>query len=382
MDEITLLTATRPAAPDFDPAGRAAARDRLLAAAQAESAGTAGTARPALLPGGPRRPGGSLLRGSSPQPGSSRWHSRRRLGMVAAAAAVVAVATGVVVALPGARTGPAGPAAGPTGQASLPGTPASQHRMPATASAVLLLAAQAAASTPDVKPRPGQFVFTEQLIVGEDYSLDVHGKVRLVRTPPNLERSWASADGRRDMLRTQRNLPDGRWFTSAGPFSLCESPQGHQVCYPGYVTSLPRTVRGMRRYLLRSMGPNGTVAYRIMAGIGGESWQEGLLIPNRSYALMFRTAASVPGIQLVRHAVNVAGQAGIAVAACMPAVIGKGSMKNFHGCPERTELIFDARTYELIGVYYVAAKGRPPLPGRPSSALVQTAVVNRLGQLP
>jgi hypothetical protein len=63
----------------------------------------------------------------------------------------------------------------------------------------------------------------------------------------------------------------------------------------------------------------------------------------------------------------------------VPEGIDKGSMP---GCPVRDELIFDARTYELIGEYQVAAKGHPPLLGAPSSALLQTAVVSRLGQLP
>lgn len=51
-------------------------------------------------------------------------------------------------------------------------------------------------------------------------------------------------------------------------------------------------------------------------------------------------------------------------------------------CRERTELIFDAATYQLIGVNNVPAPGKPAMPGRPSSTLLRIAVVNNIGQLP
>jgi len=97
---------------------------------------------------------------------------------------------------------------------------------------------------------------------------------------------------------------------------------------------------------------------------------------------MYRAAATVKGIYLVPHVADIAGRAGIGVAACVPASIDKGSMPGFRGCPEQTELIFDATTYQLIGVDNVAAPGQPAVPGRPSSALLRIAVVNKIGQLP
>jgi hypothetical protein len=84
----------------------------------------------------------------------------------------------------------------------------------------------------------------------------------------------------------------------------------------------------------------------------------------------------------VPRATDIAGRAGIGVAACVPASIGKGSMPGFHGCPDRTELIFDARTYQLIGVDNTSAPGSPARPGRPSSALLSIAVTNRIDQFP
>jgi hypothetical protein len=362
MDEISLLTAVRPDVPEgFAEPERGEALGRLLAAAAAERAGGM-----AGLPGRPHR---------------ARPRSARRLGIGVAAVAALAAAAGILVALPVFGTGRPGvtPHAGTGSHArSAPGTPA-------TAAAVLLLAAHAAAAAPSLTARPDQFIYTEQFIKGEWSEEGTSRGLRLVKGPPYLERTWQSADGMRGIAGTQRSLPDGRWSRLDGAESLCQAVEGHpgqQVCDPGYLTTLPRTVPGMLAYLLHADGPNGPAAYRVLGSIVNTSAASSLLVPNSSYALMYRAAATVHGIYLVRAVTNIAGKAGIGVAACVPAAINKGGMPGFHGCPYRTELIFDARTYQLIGVDNVAAPGRSPLPGRPSSALLSVAVVNKIGQLP
>jgi hypothetical protein len=199
------------------------------------------------------------------------------------------------------------------------------------------------------------------------------------------EITWTSASGRRGIASSQRTPPGGGWSRLSGVESLCQGVQDQphkEICFPGYRTDLPRTVHGMLSYLLRSDGPNGPAAYKVLGSIVSTSSASGLLVPNQSYALMYRAAATVKGIELVPHAANIAGTAGIGVAACVPADIDKGSMPGFHGCPERTELIFDARTYELIGVNHVAAPGQRVIAGQPSIALLSIAVVNKIGQLP
>jgi hypothetical protein len=55
-------------------------------------------------------------------------------------------------------------------------------------------------------------------------------------------------------------------------------------------------------------------------------------------------------------------------------------MPGFHGCPERIELIFDARTYELTGISYLNAKGKTADEG--DTALLGTGAVSKPGQLP
>jgi hypothetical protein len=355
MDEITLFTAVRPDAPErLGEPERGEVLGRLLAAAASErDAGKQMTAASRLR----RARWTWRLRMASSSP------AVRRLGIAAAAAAAtLATVAAVLFAFPA------------RGHTPVPAR--TQSTVPAPAAGL---------GTQDLTARPGQFVYTEQLIEGESYLTGQNG-MHPVKVPPYLQRMWMSANGRRGLAGTQRNLPDGRWSRLGGVESLCEGVEGRpgrQVCYPGYLTNLPGTVSGMLSYLLRNGGPNGPAAYRVLDSIATTtSSASGLLVPNASYALMYRAALTVNGVYKVRHATTIAGTPGIAVAACVPAAINKGSMPGFRGCPYRTELIFDARTYQLIGVDHMAAPGRPALPGRPDSALLQIAVVNKIGQIP
>ena len=387
MDEIKLFAILRSPAPELTDADRTELRDRLATAATAESAASA-------------RSGGvpsTRLRAKIPStadgPVVLRWPRTRRRGL--AVAAVLAGAVAVVVAMIALTT--AWPASRPSA-ASSPGhgTSATQRPSgaatppigpsPQTASAVLLLAAQVAAQTPSAAPGPGQFVYTDQLVVGQTV-VTCNGKhCHAVTSPPFEQRFWMSVDGEHDMYRLDRDLHSNKWVTNlAQTSSMCDpGPNGkpdHNLCEHSYLPNLPKTVRGMRSYLLRA-GPNGPAAFRILNGIGDNSWEPGFLVPNSSYALMFRAAAKVKGIYLVRHAVNVAGQPGIAVAACVPTAIGKGSMPGFRGCPQRLELIFAASTYELIGEYDVVPPGSSAVAFLPDYALLHIAIVNKLGELP
>ena len=270
----------------------------------------------------------------------------------------------------------------------MPVGPAGHGRAPATASAVLLLAAHAAAATPSSAPGPRQFVFTEQTQVLVRSRVTPAGRLHRLGIDRDLQRSWLSADGKHGQLVTQRLLPDGKWSRSPLTGLLCYMSSRQGACPQGYLGHLPGTVRGMRRLLLRNgWHPSGTAAFGIISGIENVSWERGLLVPNRSYALMFRAAAHAPGIFLIPHAVNVAGRPGIGVAVCIPPgpgrVLGnaKGVTTRPPGCQARIELVFSARTYELIGEQNAGPGGRP-LHGQSAVALLRTAVVSRLGQLP
>jgi hypothetical protein len=389
MDEIALFAIVRPPAPELTGPDRAALRDRLTAAVAVESANKA---RSGGMPSARPR---SRLPGTAGGPGNlhPRWTRRRRLTITAVLAGATALAIAAVIALPAAGHG-GRPSAAPspgrgTGTAGSRASRAAPPIGPAptTASAVLLLAAQVAARTPSLAPRPDQFVYTGQLVVGQTVTTCNGNNCHTVTLPPFQQRFWTSVNGEHAMYRIDRDLHSHKWVTNLGRTTpMCDAgPNGKpddKLCEKAYDPNLPRTVRGMRSYLLRYEGPNGPVAFRILNGIGDNSWEPGFLVPNSSYALMFRAAAPVKGIHLVRHAVDVAGQPGIAVAACVPAEIAKGSMPGFHGCPQRIELIFAARSYELIGEYDVVTPGSSAMTFSPDYALLQIAIVNKLGELP
>ena len=357
MDEITLFTSVRPDAPErLGEPERGEVLGRLLAAAAGERAAGKQMATASRLRRARWR---WRLRMATPSP------AVRRLGIAAAAAAAtLATVVAVLLAFPGQGHSPA--PAGTQRTAPVP--------VPAPAAGL---------GTQDLTAEPGQFVYTEQVAEGESYYAGQNG-THLVKGPPYLQRMWLSANGRRGVVSTNRSLPAGRWSRLGAAESMCGGVEGHpgqQVCDPGYLTELPGTVSGMRSYLLGSDGPNGPPAYRILDSIVNNSSASGELVPNASYALMYRAALTVNGVYQVRHATTIAGTPGIAVAACVPATINKGSMPGFRGCPYRTELIFNARTYQLIGVDYIPAPGRPRLPGRPNTALLNIAVVNKIGQI-
>ena len=352
MDEIALLRAARPDGPDeFGEPERGEVLCRLLAAAAGERAGRKRTAAGRLRRAGWRW----RLRAARPP------MMTRRLGIAAAAAAATVATVALVLAVwPGTAHAPAGIRRAGPAAAPVPGTQ-------------------------ELAARPDQFIYTEQLFEGEQYEDGTSNGTHTVKVPPYQQRMWLSADGKRGMASSQRNLKGGTWSPPGAPESLCQPSEGkprHQTCFPGYLTSLPRTVAGMRSFLLRSDGPNGPGAYRLLGGIVNNSSASGLLVPDSSYALMYRAALTTKGVYRVPHATTIAGTPGIGLGACVPAAINKGSMPGFHGCSYRTELIFDAGTYQLIGVDHLAARGRPALPGRPDSALLSIAVVNRIGRLP
>ena len=357
MDEIALLRAIRPDAPEeFGEPERGEVLCRLLAAAAGERA----AGRPVPAAGWLRR---------------ARWRWRlraarppvmaRRLGIAAAAAAATVATVALVLVASPATTHAPGPA---RARGTVP-----------TAAPVF--------GTQNLTARPGQFVYTEFLVKGAATIVGTNSGSHLIKYAPYLSRTWASANGKRGITGTHRRLSHGTWAPLGRLESLCDPADPsdgvpHEICYPSYLPHLPGTAEGMRSYLMQQGGPNGPAAYKILGGIVNTSSASDLLVPNSSYALMYRIALTIKGVYRVRHATTIAGSAGIGIAACVPAAIDKGSMPGFHGCSYRTELIFDARTYELIGVDYIAAPGKPRLPGRADSALLSIAVVNKPGQLP
>jgi len=337
MDEIALVTAVAPTAPDLPAAVRDAARVALVAEIATER--EAGT-----IPGRATVPG-YRRRIAAPR-------SRRLAWWGIAGAALSAAAAGAAIMLPGLLAG-------------TPSSPAPRVHLPATATAVLLRAARATAAIPDLRPRPDQFVYTESL---SRYVTEGNRRT--------ITRAWLSVDGWHGGLILLRYPPGTRWFHGFRLYNCRTLP--HSNWYykancpapPAYLTDLPRTVKAMKRYLLGS-GYNGHSPPPAVDAIATIVSDYQYLVPHRASALMFQALSQIAGIRVIDHATTLAGREGIAVAAYDPS----------HGTLD--ELIFDPKTYLYIGDSQVSLNGTYMPKGTVNgNAVRRIAVVDKAGQLP
>jgi len=337
MDEITLVTAIAPAAPGLPGGVRDAARTTLLAEIATER-----EARTI--------PGRATVPGTWPRTGVPRSRRLVRWGIVGAALAAAAASAAIM--LPSVLAGP-------------PSSPSRPVHPPATATAVLLRAARATAAVPDLHPRPDQFVYTESV-----------SRYATEGNKLTITRAWLSVDGWHGGLTLLRYPPGKRWFHGLPMYNCLTLP--HSNWYwkancpnpPAYVTTLPRTVKAMKRYLLRGAA-TGQGTPPAAGAIMGIDLDPQFLVPHRASALMFRALSQIEGIRVIDHAITLAGQKGIAVAAYDPS----------HGALD--ELIFDPKTYLYIGASQIALNSTSMPKGTVNgNAVLQIAVVDKPGQLP
>ncbi|HUZ38821.1 MAG TPA: CU044_5270 family protein [Streptosporangiaceae bacterium] len=338
MDEITLVRAIAPPAPGLPAAVRDAARATMLAEIATER--EAGT-----IPGRATVPR-SRRRAAVPR-------SRRLVRWGIAGAALSAAAASAAILLPSVLAGP-------------PSSAARRVHPPATATAVLLRAARPTAAIPDLHPRPDQFVYTESV---SRYVTEGNRRT--------ITRAWLSADGWHGGLTLLRYPPGKRWFHGFPMYNCRTLPHANWYWKascpspPAYVTKLPRTVKAMKRYLLRSAatGQGTPPAAGAIMGIVSGTCQ--FLVPHRASALMFQALSQIEGIRVIDHATTLAGHQGIAVAAYDPS----------HGTLD--ELIFDPKTYLYVGDSQIALNGTTMPRGTVNgNAVLRIAVVGKAGQLP
>ena len=298
LDEIRVLAgnAGLPSAQDL-----AGARARLLAQMSAiggvvpTAVGTAGPVRPAV-------------RRSARRPG--RWPARR---LVLAAGLTTAVAAGIAAVLTIGPTVSVGDRA-PVAQAN--------------AAEVLQKAADAAASQPELDPRPNQFIYARTAVGGSA-----------------TRQAWLSVDGTRDGLIVQNGartpVPGCRNGRAAIVNGNRVLPGQTESCVPdpAYQPSLPTTADAMLAYLRAAAGltgknPNGSADTTNRLAKGALFLAEESYLRPAARAALYQAAAKIPGIVLIPDAVDAAGRHGVGVA------------WSYGG---REMLIFDSTTYRFLG---------------------------------
>jgi hypothetical protein len=321
------------------------ARGLLIAEIQAER-GAGDSSRPAFLP---------------------RRASRPRLAMFGGvAAAVVATATAIAMVLlpPPARPGP--------------WVPQASRSAVLTAAYVLNQAASAAAASSRPVPRPGQFIYVTSVTTYVSSEVLRSGKEKswLYRTKRQI---WQSVDGQRAGIlqivdRGNVKLPWGPvppadsgqtvdWISL--PASSCPGAAPAHGTY-AFLASLPTSPGSLRAWLYQHPDGQNQADAQAWTDIG-DMLRE-MLVPPRLAAALFRVAGTIPGATVVPHATNAVGRAGVAVS--------RSGM----------ELIFDPRTYQLIGEGGVLTKATPGVGPAgtviASTAQLEEAVVDHLPKVP
>ena len=252
-----------------------------------------------------------------------------------------------------------------------------------TAREVLEHAASAALKEPAVVPRDDQFVYTK--VVGP-------GGV--------AELSWLSVDGTRNGLtespmngqvqktvqlgcvngsRTMRTPGrDGKPLKGGHKPIVAKKPvpmdgpgvtvpmDGPVVTVPctpelAFFPDMPTTAAAMGPYLERTQGVRLNDLNDLSKTVG-EVLQSDYILPAQRAAL-YRFLATTPGLTVDRHVRDVSGRPGI------------GVVWRFYG--SKAMNIFDPRTFAYLGMTTWGEQGQVG-----GAALVQTAVVDRAGELP
>jgi len=304
----------------------------------------------------------------------------RSLVLVAAAAAVVAAL--VVSLVPGSGTAARPPHAGqrPSGAGSsstgASGTGSSGTRT-LTAAYILGRAASAAAAATAPVPRPGQYIYVSSATTYLSVEISKAGdQAWLYRTSRQI---WQSVDGQQAGLlqivqHPNQKLPWGPTppaisgnpadWTSL-PATGCPGAAPQRGTY-AFLTTLPTDPGRLRTWIYQH--PDGEFQRDMEAWSDIGDMLREMLVPPKLAAALFRVAATIPGATVLPDAVNAVGQSGVAVSR------------------SGAELIFNPRTYQLIGegaVLTKAVAGQGPAGTViASTAQQQARVVSSLPDIP
>ncbi|MER5495928.1 MULTISPECIES: CU044_5270 family protein [unclassified Streptomyces] len=290
-----------------------------------------------------------------------------RIRLVAPAVAC-ALAVGGVVAV-NLQDTPGGAAPGADGGA------------PRASGAARLLDRIALAAAREDRPtvRTGQFVYVESRVA---HAAQSAGGGPVTMPPVHRRQVWLSADGSRPGLLREAGQPDSV-LDAEGPVQNLDGPGA--TPRPGtlhgsapsiddpthaYLASLPTDPDALLRLIreeTRGRGPDpDQQAFTTIGDLLAENWA-----PPRVGAALYRAAARIPGVTVVRAAADATGREGVAVA------------RTAHG--RQTQWIFDRTTYTYLGERTVLSGTGDAGPAGTvvgTSAVLTRAAVDRAGETP
>ncbi|GAA0213655.1 hypothetical protein GCM10009527_006820 [Actinomadura nitritigenes] len=272
----------------------------------------------------------------APAPGRPKAHRPQRFRLavaVTAGAAAAAVTAGLVVAGPG-----GGPHRAPA-----------VHTMPVAHVELLQHAADAAGRTPELHPRPGQFLVYRSMAMNAVESNS--GKSGYSRYLSRERRTiWLPVDGdaTHGVLATEvlppkpypgyAIPPDARKEAGhTGPAKAADFDDRAEWLRTDYtyLSRLPADPAGMYEHLYSHLGTGPEADGQAWQNVGGMLTEA--YMPAAQRKALFRAAAAIPGVRTVGEAVDAAGRTGIAVSLDEP------------GSGQRDEYIFAPKTYLYLG---------------------------------
>ncbi|WP_405719801.1 CU044_5270 family protein [Streptomyces sp. NBC_00046] len=329
---------------------------------------------PGLAPGRELVLRQALLADSAPAGPSGRLavratRPRRRLVRLAVPAVVCALAVGGVVAVNLADA----PGRGTT---AVPGGGATE-----APEATRLLDRIALAAAEEKRPtvRADQFVYIESKVA---YAGQSAGGGPVSMPPVHRRQVWLSADGSRAGLLREAGEPATPLGTD-GPVGILDGPgatprpstlhaSDPSISNPAhaYVASLPTDPDALLELIRdETRGEGQDPDQRAFTAIGdllAETWA-----PPEVGAALYRAAAKIPGVTVIRAADDATGREGVAVA------------RTAHG--QQTQWIFDRSTYAFLGERTVLAEAGDAGPAGTvvgTSAVLTRAAVDSVGKTP
>ncbi|MFD4316981.1 CU044_5270 family protein [Streptomyces sp. NPDC058548] len=262
---------------------------------------------------------------------------RKAILLPAATALAGALAVGVLVLTPGGNDNRGDRATGPAltttiGAVDTKGAPLLLDRI-----------SLAAAGAEAPSSRAGQYIYIETRYANTHVKT-VGDKSSLVSDPLHTRQSWRSPDGLKGWLIEPGNTgPEG--ITLEGRDEQGNVPKPH-LGAPShdYLASLPTDPDALLRKIYKETEGQGNgkdqQAFTTIGDLLVESWPSPKLT-----AALYRAAAKIPGVVMVDSATDAAGRKGVAVARLDEA------------SGQRTEWIFDSRTFTFLGERTVQVKG-------------------------
>ncbi|GLF96695.1 CU044_5270 family protein [Streptomyces yaizuensis] len=188
-------------------------------------------------------------------------------------------------------------------------------------------------------PRDDQYVYIKSTVAYAEGSSDENGdpKARVAR--PHTREDWFSPDGKQAWYIEQGvNAPKGETLSDAKFRPGLNSPSYN------YLKTLPTDPKALLKKIYDERQGGNSDDEQAFVTIG-DLLRKQLVSPELSAAL-YRAAAMIPGVGLVEKARDAEGREGLAVA-----------MTSDNGL-ERTEWIFDRKTYEPLGERTVLLEDR------------------------